>query len=373
MDLANRFKNLFHSILSTIIQLLPTTPPPPPPPPRPNHEAAAEYHPKPKPEPEPEPEAPLLANYDQEKLDWAVRMICYCLPPAVSIAIQFLQNQSHELPLAFHFLSLILILSFNFLFLSKFIAPKFPETAKLLERLGVFLAVTAIYIAITVSLPVWLKCMAGFRVVRILLLASYSSYKLLFIILRLPFFPPQQNLEDFSPEICKKLIIILVGRELSNVDVIDVKPWVMNAEVAEKYVCCDSQIILSNDDDAHRFPPTGGFGRGKCLMKFSRYVGRSQLSESLLNESNPLGSSVFTTCKTKAYIRRREEPLTPVSRRGSWFQEIISTLDLVSGDKIKFLLIKAPLKDSYDLARAAFKMAEDFEVSIKLVNDYHEI
>ncbi|KAK1576861.1 hypothetical protein Q3G72_017051 [Acer saccharum] len=40
-----------------------------------------------------------------------------------------------------------------------------------------------------------------------------------------------------------------------------------------------------------------------------------------------------------------------------------------SGDKIKFLLIKAPLEDSYDLARAAFKVAEDFEVSIKLVND----
>ncbi|TXG56097.1 hypothetical protein EZV62_017410 [Acer yangbiense] len=71
--------------------------------------------------------------------------------------------------------------------------------------------------------------------------------------------------------------------------------------------------------------------------------GRAQLSESLLNESNPLGSSVFTACKTKAYIRRREEPLTPVSHRGSWFQEIISTLDLVSGDKMKFLLIKAPL------------------------------
>ena len=61
-------------------------------------------------------------------------------------------------------------------------------------------------------------------------------------------------------QICKKLIIKLVRRELSNVDVIDVKPWVMHAEVAEKYFCCDSQMILSGDA-AHRFPPAGGFGQ----------------------------------------------------------------------------------------------------------------
>ncbi|KAK0574663.1 hypothetical protein LWI29_026976 [Acer saccharum] len=138
-----------------IIQLLPAPAPPPPPA---DHEAAVEYQPGSGPGPGPKPKAPLLANYDQEKLDWAVRMICYCLPPAVAIAIQFLENESRELPLAFHFLSLALILSFNFLFLSKFIAPKFPEIAKLLERCGVFLAVTAVYLAITIPLPIWLKC-----------------------------------------------------------------------------------------------------------------------------------------------------------------------------------------------------------------------
>ncbi|KAK0573223.1 hypothetical protein LWI29_004575 [Acer saccharum] len=183
MDLANRLKNLFHSILQMIIQMLPAPPPPV------DHEAVAEHQPPPAipVDPEPEPEAPLLANYNQEKLDWAMRMIGFCLTPAVAIAIEFLEKQSHELPLAFHLLSLALILSFNFLFLSKFIAHKFRETAQLLERLG----------------------------------------------------------------------------------------------------------------------------------------------------------------------------------------EIISTLDLVSGDKIKFLLIKAPLKDSYDLAGASFKVAEDFEVSIKLVKLSH--
>ncbi|TXG56098.1 hypothetical protein EZV62_017411 [Acer yangbiense] len=139
-----------------------------------DNEAAADHHPEPEPEavrladydqekldwpepgPKPAPEAAL--DYDQENLDWAVKMIGFCLPPAVAIAVQFLKtDESHELPLAFHFLSLTIILSFNFLFLSKSIPPKFPEIAKLLERVGLFLAVIAIYIAITIPLHAWLK------------------------------------------------------------------------------------------------------------------------------------------------------------------------------------------------------------------------
>lgn len=40
---------------------------------------------------------------------------------------------------------------------------------------------------------------------------------------------------------------------------IDIKPWVMHAEVAEKFLCCYNQIILAGDA-CHRFPPAGGFG-----------------------------------------------------------------------------------------------------------------
>ncbi|KAK1576871.1 hypothetical protein Q3G72_017124 [Acer saccharum] len=110
-------------------------------------------------DPEAQHEQKAAADYDQEKLDWAVKMIGFCLPPAVAIAVQSLKtDQSHELPFAFHFLSLALIFSFNSLFLSKFLAPEFPKIAKLLGRIGVFFAVMAIYIAITISLPAWLKC-----------------------------------------------------------------------------------------------------------------------------------------------------------------------------------------------------------------------
>lgn len=64
---------------------------------------------------------------------------------------------------------------------------------------------------------------------------------------------------------CKELIFKLVGRELSDIDVIDIKPWVMHAEVAEKFVSCDNRIILAGDA-AHRFPPAGGFGELLCFV-----------------------------------------------------------------------------------------------------------
>lgn len=55
------------------------------------------------------------------------------------------------------------------------------------------------------------------------------------------------------------MIFKLVGRELGDINVIDIKPWVMHAEVAEKFLSCQNRIILAGDA-AHRFPPAGGFG-----------------------------------------------------------------------------------------------------------------
>lgn len=61
-----------------------------------------------------------------------------------------------------------------------------------------------------------------------------------------------------------KIIYELVGQELADIKVIDIKPWVMHAEVAEKFLSCGNRIILAGDA-AHRFPPAGGFGRHLLL------------------------------------------------------------------------------------------------------------
>lgn len=47
-------------------------------------------------------------------------------------------------------------------------------------------------------------------------------------------------------------------------------------------------------------------------------------------------------------------------------QETFSTLDLVSGDKVEFLLIIAPVEPSYRLARAAFEVTEEYNISAKV-------
>lgn len=58
---------------------------------------------------------------------------------------------------------------------------------------------------------------------------------------------------------CKRFIFKLVGRELADINVKDVKPWVMHAEVAEKFLTHNNRILLAGDA-AHCFPPAGGFG-----------------------------------------------------------------------------------------------------------------
>uniref|UniRef100_M1BW46 EMB2421 n=1 Tax=Solanum tuberosum TaxID=4113 RepID=M1BW46_SOLTU len=77
-------------------------------------------------------------------------------------------------------------------------------------------------------------------------------------VLQVPFYPPQHKLEDFSSEMCKRLMFKLAGLELKDVNVMDIKPWVMHLEVAEKFLSCNNRIILAGDA-AHRFSPAGGF------------------------------------------------------------------------------------------------------------------
>ncbi|KAL6551243.1 hypothetical protein OROMI_021731 [Orobanche minor] len=318
-------------------------------------------------------------------------------------------------------------------------------------------------------------------------------------VLQVPFYPPQEKFEDFSSVMCEKLIFKLVGRELSDINVLDVKPWVMHAEVADAFLAGNNRIILAGDA-AHRFPPAGGFGMntgiqdahnlawklasvikgiappsilvtyeterrqiaifntalsvknfkaamavptalglnpsiansvhrtindtlGSILPSYLQRVildgifsiGRMQVSDSLLNENNPLGSSRLLKLKQvidegkSLQLQFPAEDLgfryskgalvpeydssssTQETPTGHWrdyipssvpgsrlphmkiqllsslsTEDVFSTLDLVSGDIIEFLLIIAPIKESYQLAQSAFQVAVEFKVPLKV-------
>lgn len=49
-----------------------------------------------------------------------------------------------------------------------------------------------------------------------------------------------------------------------------------------------------------------------------------------------------------------------------FLQGVFSTLDLVSGDKLEFVLIIAPVKESYEIARATLKIADELKLSAKV-------
>ncbi|KAF8755819.1 hypothetical protein HU200_011291 [Digitaria exilis] len=321
-------------------------------------------------------------------------------------------------------------------------------------------------------------------------------------VLQIPFYPPQQMFEEFSAKVCEQIIVKLVGWEPADIQVLDIKPWAMHAEVAEKYIGCNNRVVLAGDA-AHRFPPAGGFGMNtgvqdahnlawklglmlngvappsimqtyeserrpvaifntelsvenfkaamsipatlgldptlansvhqvinkslgsivprnvqKGVLEGLFSIGRAQLSDYILNEKNPLGSLrlarlrsildegkslqlqfpaedlgfcyeegalVAEDCGEKPqkgaklrHSKRASREYIPSSNTGARLphmliralpassEGVFSTLDLVSGDKLEFVLIIAPLKESYEIARATLKVADEFKLSAKV-------
>lgn len=321
-------------------------------------------------------------------------------------------------------------------------------------------------------------------------------------VLQIPFYPPQQMFEDFSAKVCEQIIVKLVGWEPADVQVLDIKPWAMHAEVAETYISCNNRVVLAGDA-AHRFPPAGGFGMNtgiqdvhnlawklglllngvaspsilqtyeserrpvaifntelsvenfkaamsipatlgldptvansvhqvinrslgsiiprnvqKAVLEGLFSIGRAQVSDYILNEKNPLGSLrlarlrsildegkslqlqfpaedlgfcyeegalLAEDCGEKSqerekpkHSKRASREYIPSAKVGSRLphmlvralpassEGVFSTLDLISGEKLEFVLIAAPVKESYEIARATLKIADEFKLPVKV-------
>ena len=62
---------------------------------------------------------------------------------------------------------------------------------------------------------------------------------------------------NFGPEVCTHLIRQAIGSDKPPIQIKHVRPWVMSAQVAQRYV--QGRVFLAGDA-GHRFPPSGGLG-----------------------------------------------------------------------------------------------------------------
>ncbi|MGW8187757.1 MAG: FAD-dependent monooxygenase, partial [Desulfobacterales bacterium] len=77
-------------------------------------------------------------------------------------------------------------------------------------------------------------------------------------VLQLPFFPPHQDVADYTTEKCISIIHHLVGRSIA-VDIRSISPWRLSAWNAERYRSSGGRCFLVGDA-AHQMLPAGGFG-----------------------------------------------------------------------------------------------------------------
>jgi len=160
-------------------------------------------------------------------------------------------------------------------------------------------------------------------------------------------------------------------------------------------------------------------GLRKLALEGLMTIGRAQLSEIILNENNPIGASRLAKVKNiidngkslqlqfpaedlgfrymdgvllhdldevknivsteETHSRRSYREFVPSAKPGTRLphmnvkplcalsnKDVLSTLDLISGDKLEWLLLIAPRTKSYDLAASTVNMAKHFGVPLKI-------
>jgi 2-polyprenyl-6-methoxyphenol hydroxylase-like FAD-dependent oxidoreductase len=88
-------------------------------------------------------------------------------------------------------------------------------------------------------------------------------------VFQVPFFPPYQSLEDYTPERVQQMVYDAMGvqdhTEQSRMDVVSVKAWTMSSLIADQYYYYSAAengggVGYLVGDAAHVFPPAGGLG-----------------------------------------------------------------------------------------------------------------
>ncbi|PON53177.1 hypothetical protein PanWU01x14_204080 [Parasponia andersonii] len=94
----------------------------------------------------------VVADQSGQHIHWPEVIMGFCFASALQMATLWSQLQSNFAPI-FDAVSIAILLSFTSIFVSKYIASKFPRTALVLEHLGVLFAVTGFFVTVTISFP----------------------------------------------------------------------------------------------------------------------------------------------------------------------------------------------------------------------------
>ena len=105
---------------------------------------------------EPIPIAPEVEVALPQNMEWPLVLFGFCLASAVDIALYSIQTNA-KIPLCLQFLSFSILLAFASLFVARFLTCNHPTRPQVLEQGGIFFAVTAFFIALTTSFPLFLK------------------------------------------------------------------------------------------------------------------------------------------------------------------------------------------------------------------------
>ena len=136
--------------------------------------------------------------------------------------------------------------------------------------------------------------------------------------------------EDFTPELCTRLVRLAAGLPDLPVKILGVAPWTASAHVAERY---DHGRIFLAGDAAHEMPPTGGFGLNTGVQDVHNLCWKLALvlqgvaAPSLLatyhDERQPIGRAITEQSLTNAIsMGRLQETRQSAGARPEYLNEI---------------------------------------------------
>ncbi|KAJ9677181.1 hypothetical protein PVL29_022269 [Vitis rotundifolia] len=166
MEFARKVGEIFCCINRTIrqfllplrqqaVESLPTPPPPPPPSPPPSLPYPEEVA-----QPVTHQVVEAHSHGEQNVQHWPMLVINSCCNWATQIASQTAFQPRLQPSLACHWLSVATVFAFSSAFISRFVISKSLRAARVLEHLAILFAVTAFFLAITMSFPICLKCLS---------------------------------------------------------------------------------------------------------------------------------------------------------------------------------------------------------------------